>query len=109
MTEVTFFRSGGRMAGFEAQGHTGCAIEGEDIVCAGISALTQTALMGIREYLGIDCAWEIADGYLYCMISSDIGETAWREAEIILETMALGLRSLADTYATSIKLIEREV
>ncbi|HOG01226.1 MAG: hypothetical protein BWY35_01575 [Firmicutes bacterium ADurb.Bin248] len=109
MTQVTFFRSGGRMAGFEARGHTGCAPEGEDIVCAGISALTQTALAGIREYLGIGCAWEIADGYIACALPSDIDEAAWRDAEIILETMALGLKSIADTYATSIKLIEREV
>ncbi|HWQ57922.1 MAG TPA: ribosomal-processing cysteine protease Prp [Clostridia bacterium] len=109
MTEATFFRCGGRMAGFEAQGHADSAEEGEDIVCAGISALTQAALIGIREYLGIDCAWEIADGYLYCMLPSDIGEKEWREAEIILETMALGLGSLAETYGTFLKLIEREV
>jgi uncharacterized protein YsxB (DUF464 family) len=109
MTEVTLFRSGGRMAGFEAQGHTGSAEEGYDIICAGISALTQATLIGIREYLGQDCAYEVADGYLYCMLPSDISEKAWREAEIILETMALGIRSLAETYGDYIKLIEREV
>lgn len=109
MTEVTFFRCGGRMAGFEAQGHTDSAEEGQDIVCAGISALTQTALIGIREYLCADCAYKVADGYLYCMLSSELSEKAWHEAEIILETMALGIRSLAETYSDYIKLIEREV
>ncbi len=109
MTQVTLFRSGGRLSGFEAKGHSDYAKAGEDIVCAGISALTQTALMGIREYLNIPCAWEMEEGYLYCMLSGSVEGPAWREAEIILETMALGLRSLAETYATFIKLIEREV
>ena len=97
------------MAGFEAQGHTGSAEAGSDIICAGISALTQTALIGIKEYLSQDCAYEVEDGYLYCMLPSDISDKAWREAEIILETMALGIRSLAETYVNTIKLIEREV
>lgn len=109
MTEVTLFRSGGRMAGFEAQGHTDSAEEGQDIVCAGISAITQTALIGIREYLCQECAFDVADGSIYCMLPCDIGEKAWREAEIILETMALGIRSLAESYVDYIKLIEREV
>lgn len=109
MTEVTFFLSGGRISGFEAKGHAGSAEEGSDIVCAAVSALTQTAVMGVREYLGQDCAFEIDEEYAYCMLPGDIGEKDWREAEIILETMALGLRSIADSYGDYIKLIEREV
>lgn len=109
MTEATLFRSSGRLTGFEAQGHTGSAEEGNDVVCAAISALTQSALMGIREYLKLACAYEIADGYIYCMLPEDTFEEDWREAEIILETMAMGLRSIADTYGDYIKIIEREV
>lgn len=109
MTTLTLFRSGGRLSGFEALGHTDYAQNGEDIVCAGISALTQAALMGIREHLKLPVAWEMEDGYLYCMLASEVEDPAWHDAEIILETMALGLRSLAETYATFIKLIEREV
>lgn len=112
MTEVTVFRShsdGGRIAGFEAQGHTDFAESGNDIVCAAVSILTQCAVMGITEYLHEDCARDISDGHIYCMLPQDISENAWREAEIILETMAMGLKSLAGTYGDYIKLIEREV
>ena len=109
MTEVTLFRSGNRLAGFEAQGHSDYADEGEDIVCSAISALTQTAIMGIMEYLKLRCAFELDEGYAYCMLDDSIGETEWHEAEIIFETMALGLSSIADSYGDYIKLTEREV
>lgn len=42
MTKVVFFRREGKLIGFEAQGHSGYAEEGSDIVCAAVSAVTQT-------------------------------------------------------------------
>lgn len=41
MTRITLFRSRSHAIGFEAEGHTGYAEEGSDIVCAAVSALTQ--------------------------------------------------------------------
>ena len=46
MTRITLFRSRSHAIGFEAEGHTGYAEEGSDIVCAAISALLWTLLMG---------------------------------------------------------------
>ena len=43
MTEITVFLKGGKPIGFDAHGHTGYAECGEDIVCAAVSAITQTA------------------------------------------------------------------
>ena len=49
MTSVRFCRdSRGRLCGFTVLGHTGYAPEGEDIVCAGVSALTQTAVNALE-------------------------------------------------------------
>ena len=42
MTEITVFLKGGKPIGFDAHGHTGYAECGEDIVCAAVSAITQT-------------------------------------------------------------------
>ena len=47
MTEITVFLKGGKPIGFDAHGHTGYAECGEDIVCAAVSAITQTAAMGV--------------------------------------------------------------
>ena len=40
MTKLVFFRSDGIFYGFEEQGHTGYGQEGEDILCAALSAMT---------------------------------------------------------------------
>ena len=38
MTTVTFLMEGNRIIGFDAQGHSGYAEAGEDIVCAAITS-----------------------------------------------------------------------
>ena len=40
MTKIVFFRSGGAYYGFEEQGHTGYGEEGDDVLCAALSAMT---------------------------------------------------------------------
>lgn len=109
MTTVTIFRSSGRLAGFEAEGHAGDAEAGENIVCAAISAITQTAVLGLGQYLGITGACEISDGYLYYMLPDDLSDETIRDAETIIGTMALGLNSIAETNGDYISIIEREV
>ena len=49
--------------GFKAQDHAGYAREGSDIVCAAISALTQTTVVGLNEVVGVSCQWEVDDGF----------------------------------------------
>ena len=40
MTKLVFFRTGGVFYGFEEQGHTGFGEEGDDVLCAALSAMT---------------------------------------------------------------------
>ena len=40
MTKIVFFRSDGIFYGFEEQGHTGYGEEGDDVLCAALSAMT---------------------------------------------------------------------
>ena len=109
MTRVTIFRENGRIAGFSAKGHTGFGDAGEDIVCSAVSAVTQTTLLGITEVLKLPAAVEVEDGFLSCMLEKGVGDAVWQKAELIFETMAVGLRSIADTYSDYLKIIEREV
>ncbi len=95
--------------GFEAVGHTGYAEEGSDIVCSGVSAVTQTAAMGIIEVLGISAGLDISDGNLYLILPDDITDADFEKASIILDTMAMGLRSIAATYGDYINISERKV
>ena len=51
MTKIRLFFNGNDIIGFSAEGHTGFADRGEDIVCAAISVLTQTAVIGLQQEL----------------------------------------------------------
>lgn len=109
MTTVSIFRLGGKAVGFEASGHSMAGEAGSDIVCSAISALTQTALIGIVEYLKLECAFEVKEADVYCMLSRDVTAQDVEKAEIIFETMAMGLRSIAENYKENLKVIEKEV
>lgn len=109
MTTITLFSQSGGLVGFEAKGHTGYAEVGGDIVCSAVSALTTAAANGITEILHLPLAVETAEGYLYAMLEKGVAGQDLEKARIILETMALGLSSIAETYEDSIKIIERKV
>ena len=106
MTHVTLIRDRSGLVGFEAKGHTD---EGSDIVCSAVSALTQTAALGINEVLKIQTALDITEANMYLMLPADISDQDCEKAQIILKTMALGLRSIAATYGDYIKISERKV
>jgi len=52
MTTIVFYKSDGYYYGFEEQGHSGYANEGEDIVCSAISALTMLIINAIELSYG---------------------------------------------------------
>lgn len=48
MTTVVFYKSNGYYYGFEEQGHTGYAAEGDDILCSALSAMTMLLINTIE-------------------------------------------------------------
>ena len=108
MATVTVNYRCGRPAGFRAKGHTGYASSGEDIVCAAVSALTQTAYLGLAEYVGGVTA-EQSDGELRVSLPEALSPEGQRAAELILGTMLLGLGSIEENYSDYLKIVKKEV
>ncbi len=109
MTEVTLLKNGKDIEGFEINGHCGYADEGYDIVCSAVSALTQTAAMGLQKLLKLQIALDIEDGEMTCILPRSMDDDTRRQAELILMTMELGLRDIAETYGNYINISERTV
>ena len=82
-----------RYTGFTISGHADYAEEGSDIVCAAVSALSQTALLGLMEYASKDVPYEVNEGFL----SVTVPEPS-EASEIILGTMARGLQEMVRQY-----------
>ena len=52
MTKCEFFTEGDRITGFTISGHSGYAEQGQDIVCAAISAVATMAEATINDVCG---------------------------------------------------------
>lgn len=93
----------GYIEGFCVLGHANTAPHGHDIVCAGVSALTQTAVIGLERYLGHQVSLDIADGKLIVTLKDNPDDLTGA----ILETMVLGLREIAKLNPANVQIVER--
>ena len=110
MINVTVFYSDDfSLKGFTVDGHALMSGPGEyDLVCASVSAIAQTALLGLDAYLSIKPVWEIADsGHMECWLPDGIGDTELKIAEVIVHTMELGLISIEEAYGKCLKVSKR--
>lgn len=96
----------GRLCGFEATGHTGMAAPGQDVACAAVSALTQSAALGLERHLGIDVTVVAGQGRFGCRLPSGLPADVRLRAEDILETMRLGLVEIARLEPTAVRLVD---
>jgi len=91
----------GKICGFAAEGHSGFAPHGQDIVCAAVSVLLQTAVLGLEEVARIVPQTNIADGYLECHIAPE--QAHQPKAEAVLQTMLVGLKAVETEYSDYVK------
>ena len=106
---VSFFRRpDGALTGYRAQGHTGYAEAGEDIVCAAVSALTQTTLNGLQNVLKAPVLFEIDDeaALLEARLTPQATEAQVEAAQLLLETLLEGLRAIERSYPRNVRIIE---
>ncbi|GAB6152686.1 ribosomal-processing cysteine protease Prp [Desulfosporosinus burensis] len=96
----------GRIREFELSGHAGFAEEGQDIVCAGVSALSIAAVNGLEHFLSAVPKAQEADGHLSCRLEG-ISEQDLEKAQWILQTMALGIEQIQTTYGEEYIFIDR--
>ena len=92
----------GMITGCRVAGHSGTAERGEDIVCAGVSALTQSALLGIMEHLHRTVNYDIASGNLEMQLNDAPDDFT----EAILRTMYMGLAEIAKTSPKGLRIYE---
>lgn len=96
----------GAVIELRVKGHTGYAEQGEDIVCAGVSALVVTCLIGLKKVAGHPHEGKARAGSMYCkLLPGGTPESAAR-AQAILETTVLGLQDIAKDYHQFVRVTE---
>lgn len=103
MITIEIYRnSGGSVTGYNITGHANTAPRGQDIVCAGVAALSQTAVLGLERHLKRGITLDISNGKL----RTELADMPDALTDAILESMILGLTEIAKIYPQSVRLIE---
>ena len=97
MTKITIFRNKDKeFLSFECIGKEGYAEEGEDIECAGISALVFNTInsLGVytKEKFSTDSDEETG------MITLRFDAPAGHDADLLMKSLVLGLQGIQNTY-----------
>ena len=104
MIRVTVTRScAGHINKLSIKGHAGYADSGQDIVCAGASAVAQTCVIGLKKVAGVDPLVTLKNGFFALALPEGISAKSADRALCILETAYLGLKDMALSYPSNIR------
>ena len=109
MITVTVTRENGSPVGVHVSGHANMGEYGEDLVCAAVSAVVQTAILGITEVCHIQAGVSVEEGNTTCILEKDANPDEIQRAGIVFNTMIAGLRSIQASYPGTLKFRNKEV
>ena len=111
MTTVEVYRGpDGLLRGFRAQGHAGAGTSGRDIVCAAVSALTQTAVNALETVAGVQTHPTVDEdaGLIECVLPQGLDAQRARTADIVLRTVRQGLMDIQTSYPRYVRVLLKE-
>lgn len=106
MIQTTIYRTeSGRIHSFTLSGHALFANHGNDIVCAGASAVSFGAINSIIVLTGVEPEIEQGEGgFLRCVIPDDLSEDTQEKVQLLLEGMVVSLQTIERDYKKHIKI-----
>ncbi|WP_243297470.1 ribosomal-processing cysteine protease Prp [Bacillus litorisediminis] len=95
-----------RITSFLIQGHAQFAEPGEDIVCAGVSAVSIGSINAVEELLGIELSVEQrgGGGYLRCSVPNLEDKAMDEKLQLLIRSMISSLESIEREYHSYIKI-----
>ena len=108
MTTVSFHMEGARIVGFESQGHSGYAPEGEDIVCAAITTTVRLVECAVNDVLGLGAAVKVDPdrAFISLRLPGGLSQTAESTCQTLLTAMMVFLTELREEYPEHITVME---
>ena len=106
MTKVKISKKNNEIFEVECDGHTNYGEKGEDIVCASLSSVVQTAVLGLLVVAGLEVDMKRDDekGYLKFTLPEKLSEIQKTQANAILDTMLCGISDLNESFSDYIEL-----
>ena len=106
MTKVKIIKKNNNITQVVADGHTGYGVSGEDIVCAALSSIVQTAVLRLLTVAGVSADVKRDDdrGFIDCKLPTGLSDQQLHDSNIILNTMLMGISDLSQNYSDFIEL-----
>ena len=110
MIRAVLYREGEDLTGCRAEGHSGRAEAGNDIVCAAVSILTCTCVNALESVCGVipRVTEYNADKGILAFELPDRTETENEKAQILMKALRQGLEDLAAEYTQNVTLWIKE-
>ncbi len=111
MTKVTVFKNGSIYTKLICEGHAGYGVEGEDIVCAALSSIVNTAVLGFTAVAGanVKLVREPTKPLIEVEIPTDLTEESAHDVQVIFATLMCGIGDLHSEYSDFIELEVKDV
>ena len=108
MTTVTFLTEEARIVGFDAQGHSGFAAEGEDIVCAAVTSAVRLVEATVNDVLGLAASVKVReqDASISLHLPGGLSPTAESTCQSLLAGLMVYFSALHDEYPDNIEVLE---
>ena len=94
MITITVKKRNGNYLEFVSKGHAGYAEEGQDIVCAAVSALIITTVNSLEKFTDDKFDVQENDGFVSIHFRNDLSERGM----LIMDSLLLGLTEIAGSY-----------
>lgn len=105
MIKVKIKETSGRISSFEMSGHADFAEHGQDLVCAGASAVSFGAVNAIMELTGIEPEIQQSEsGYLKVSFPDDLDEKTDGQVQLLVRGMIVSLKTIEQDYEEYIKI-----
>ena len=105
MIKVKIKEASGRISSFEMSGHADFAEHGQDLVCAGASAVSFGAVNAIMELTGIEPEIsQTESGYLKVGFPDGLDEKTDGQVQLLVRSMIVSLKTIEQDYEEYIKI-----
>ena len=108
MIRVTIERAADRsIRSFVIDGHALFADHGQDIVCAGVSAVTFGTLNAIEKLMQLKLKVRTGDGLVKATVPNGLTERQHNDVQLLLSSMLVMLESIEQSYGSHITIHDR--
>lgn len=91
-----------QFSSFTIEGHSSLGSKGNNLLCAGVSTLSQGIFLGLNKIIEKDLDYKKSDGYLYCRLPEDLSLIDQEKASVLFITLLETMKDLKKSFPDQI-------